>query len=98
MSRPVDDLIQLSALLDNELREAEVEEVKKKLINSEKLRREFEYLKALDRLLRNWDRDDIRGIRASVSFEKNLGDRLKKTVPATGAAEAGLSATAIYHI
>ena len=97
MQRPVAEMIQLSALLDDELREAEAKAVRKKLIHSERLRREYEYLKALDRLLRKWDRADLRGIRASSRFEQNLRNRLRNLATNGKNGKSHLLLSSLYH-
>ena len=77
MDRPADEMYQLSALLDNELNQREAAEAKRKIIQSEKWRCEYENLKALNNLLQCWDRIELKDIRASASFELRLLQRLR---------------------
>jgi len=77
MHKPADEMYQLSALLDNELNESEAAEVRKKIIQSEKWRSEYEDLKALNDLLQHWDRIELKDIRASATFELRLLEQLR---------------------
>ena len=85
MDRPADEIHRLSALLDNELDQREAAEVKIKIMQSKKLRCEYENLKALNNILQHWDRIELKDIRASAGFELRLLERLrnlkKHTVP-----------------
>lgn len=77
MGNSVDELCPVSALLDNELEEAEAREVQKKIGNSGRWKDQYEELKALGTLLKLWDRIDSQGVRASASFELRLFTRLR---------------------
>jgi len=77
MDRPADEMNQLSALLDNELNAVEAAEVKRKIMQSEKWRSEYENLKALNNLLQLWDRIELKDIRAPANFESRLFARLR---------------------
>jgi hypothetical protein len=77
MDRPADEMYGLSALLDNELNQREAAEVKRKIMQSEKWRCEYENLKALNNLLQHWDRIEIKDIQASASYELRLLQRLR---------------------
>jgi len=77
MDKPADEMYQLSALLDNELNESEAAEVRKKIIQSEQWRSEYEDLKALNKLLQRWYQLELKDIRASATFELRLLERLR---------------------
>ncbi|HUU29254.1 MAG TPA: hypothetical protein VM123_15720 [archaeon] len=79
MDKPADELYQLTAFLDNELTEAEAEEVKRKIMKSDKWKNEYERLKELDQLLRLWDEVELKGIKASSSYESKLIQRLRSS-------------------
>ncbi|OGF98977.1 MAG: hypothetical protein A3F83_09240 [Candidatus Glassbacteria bacterium RIFCSPLOWO2_12_FULL_58_11] len=77
MVNSVDEFYQVSALLDDELRDSEAMEVKKKISGSRRWKKQYEELKALGDLLRLWDELDCRGIRASATFELRLAASLR---------------------
>lgn len=77
MDEPADELYQISALLDNELNQSRAAEVRRKIIQSEKWRREYEELKAMNELFQRWDRLELKNIRASATFELSLLERLR---------------------
>ena len=70
-------LAQISALLDNELPEKNALAVKKHLLNCKECRAEFEKLKIIDRLLTQWDRQTIKRIKTSNSYEDRLCRRIR---------------------
>ena len=77
MDEPADEMYQLSALLDNELKESVAAGVRKKIIQSEQWRSEYEDLKALNELLQRWYKLEVKDIRASATFELRLLERLR---------------------
>ena len=77
MVKSVDAFYQVSALLDNELKEAEAGEVRKKIRESSRWKNHYEELKALSDLLKLWDKLDSQGVRASANFELRLAARLR---------------------
>ena len=70
-------LAQISALLDNELPEKDALAVKKHLLGCKGCRAEFEKLKKIDRLLNEWDRQAIKPIKTSDSYENRLCMRIR---------------------
>ena len=77
MVKSVDAFYQVSALLDNELKEAEAREVREKIRESGRWKNQYEELKALGDLLKLWDKLDSQGVRASANFELRLAARLR---------------------
>lgn len=82
--------LQLSAFLDDELPEAEAEEVRRRISTEEPWRREYECLSRLDCLLHCWDRRELEGLRASAGFERRLYCRLGGLGRLAGCLRSGL--------
>ena len=70
-------LSQISALLDDELPEKDALAIKKHLLSCNRCRAEFEKLKIIDRLLTQWDRQTIKRIKTSNSYEDRLCRRIR---------------------
>ncbi len=70
-------LAQISALLDNELPDKDALDVKKHLLGCKGCRAEFEKLKKIDHLLNEWDRQAIKPIKPSDSYEDRLCMRIR---------------------
>jgi len=78
MGNPAEDLIQLSALIDDELNGIEAGRTRQRLADSAMLREEYRRTKAICELLQRWDRIDSRNISASPAYEAILLERLRR--------------------
>ncbi len=77
MSKPADIHSELSAYLDGELSETEVEKIRVRLLTDTTWRSRLEEFRELNHILALWDCLDSRNIRASAGFEARLLHRLR---------------------